>query len=78
MGEHTIRVSWSEGSKPLLAEEHGLLDEQRAARVFRRLCEVLKALLRAESSRGDLAIGLALAAQTLALGLALSLFLAAC
>ena len=49
MGEHTIRVMWLEGSKPLLRDEVRLLDEMQAARVFRRLADVLKALVNAET-----------------------------
>ena len=49
MGEHVVRVTWHEGSKPLLREEVRLLDEVRAARVFQRLADVLKALENAEA-----------------------------
>ena len=52
MAEHTIRVLWLEGSKPLLREEVRLLDELRAARVFRRLADVLQALVVAEDGSG--------------------------
>ena len=54
MAEHTIRVTWLEGTKPLLADEVRLLDELRAARVFRRLADVLRALENAEAhEEGD-------------------------
>ncbi len=51
MEEHTIQVAWHEGSKPLLRDEVRLLDELRAARVFRRLTEVLQALVYPEGEQ---------------------------
>jgi len=49
--EQFIRVLWLRNSRPLMQFELACEDEEPAWRVFRRVCDVLKALVNQEARR---------------------------